>query len=373
MLNENILVTRPSVPPLEEYIEEIKSIWDARHFTNTGPKHVKLEEELEAYLGVRNVSLFSSGHMALELAIQAFDLKGEIITTPFTFASTSQAIMRNGIKPVFCDINEKDYTIDVNQIEDYITDKTTAIIPVHVYGNVCDVKAIEDIANRYGLKVIYDAAHAFGEEIDGRKISTWGDASMVSFHATKIFNTVEGGALAFENDDLVNVFRSLKQFGMKIGTDEVPYVATNAKMSELHAAMGLCNLRHVDQYIEKRKCIVERYRNKLSNIPGIKLCEEQKGVKSTHSYFPVVFEHKVFGYNRDQIALRLSEHNIFARKYFYPLNSEFECYLQKYGSCEEKLPIANRISKNILVLPLYPDLLLEDVDRICDIILNPCD
>jgi dTDP-4-amino-4,6-dideoxygalactose transaminase len=370
MTDKKIMVTSPAMPKIEEFVEEIKDLWESRWLTHTGPKHIELEEKLEKYLGVRNISLFANGHLALELAIKAMGLKGEVITTPFTFASTTQSIMRNEIEPVFCDINREDFTLDVTKIERLITDKTSAIIPVHVYGNVCDMESIEKIAKQYNLKVIYDAAHAFGIEVNGRKIAAFGDASMFSFHATKVFNTVEGGAVAFENDELVKVFNRLKQFGMELGTDLVPCVGTNAKMTEMHAAMGLCNLRHIDSYISKRKTLVERYREYLTNIPGIKICKDQVGVKHNYAYFPILFDPSIFRKDRDCVIQQLMERNIFAKKYFYPLNSDFECYRNRYGGERVDVPVASQVADQVLTLPLYPDLEVCDIDKICKIILQ---
>ncbi|MBW6410298.1 DegT/DnrJ/EryC1/StrS family aminotransferase [Clostridium weizhouense] len=366
MLNKKkIMVTRSSMPNFEEYMDEIKGIWDSHWLTNMGVKHKQLEAQLLKYLDTPNLTLFTNGHLALECIIAALKLTGEVITTPFTFASTTHAIVRNGLKPVFCDINPDDYTIDVDKIESLITEKTSAIIPVHVYGNVCNVKEIERIAKKHNLKVIYDAAHTFGIKVDGRGISNFGDASMFSFHATKVFNTIEGGAIAFRDEKLSKVLYDIKNFGIT-GPESVEYVGGNAKMNEFQAAMGICNLRHVDKEIEKRKAVVGRYVERLSNISGIKLCKPKTGVKSNYAYFPVVFD----GYklNRDEIFEKLKSENIIARKYFYPLTNSFECYKGKFDV--EKTPVAKYIADRVLTLPLYADLDLDDVDRICDIIKN---
>lgn len=367
-LKEKISVVQPTLPPFDEYISEISDLWETKWLTHTGPKHQQLEKELQEYLDVDAVSLFSNGHMALELAIQALDLSGEIITTPFTFVSTTQAIMRNGIEPVFCDINDKDYTIDVRAIEELITNKTTAIIPVHVYGNACDVTAIESIAEKYGLKVIYDAAHAFGMKVNGKGIANYGDMSMFSFHATKVFNTVEGGAIASNQNTYKQILSSLRQFGQIVGTDETPIVGTNAKMTEIHAAMGLCNLRHVNESIEKRKSLVKIYRELLGDVEGITLCKEQENVVHNYAYFPVVFDPNIYGRTRDEVAAALEKNNIFARKYFYPLTSEFEMYRKKYGGDRVHVPVAQKISRNVLTLPLYSELRSEQVEMICNVI-----
>lgn len=368
MSNKPILVVSPSMPPFEEYVEEIRDLWETKYLTHTGPKHVKLQAELEKYLNADYVSLFANGHLALELGIQALGLTGEVITTPFTFGSTTQAILRCGLTPVFCDIKEDDYTIDPKKIEALITEKTSAILPVHVYGNICEAEEIQKIADKYNLKVLFDAAHAFGELYKDVNVSRLGDMSMYSFHATKVFNTVEGGCLTFRDDDKVQLLNGLKQFGQILHTDEVPYIGTNAKMTEIHAAMGLCNLRHVDEYIAKREKVVECYRERLSRIPGIRLCPVQKSVKSNFAYFPVVFESKYGGADRDLIAEKLAEQNIFARKYFYPLTSDFECCAGL--GIKADVPVAKYISDNVLTLPCYSDLECKDVHRICDIILE---
>ena len=262
-----VMVTRSSMPPLEEYVEMLKPIWESAWLTNMGAYHEELKQKLKEYLDVPQLELFVNGHTALELAIQAFDLEGEVITTPFSFASTAHAIVRNGLTPVFCDINEKDYTMDVDKIEELITDKTCAIVPVHVYGNLCDVERIEEIAKRHNLRVIYDAAHAFGETWKGRGVTQFGDASMLSFHATKVYHTIEGGAVAFHEDWLKDRLYQLKNFGIT-GYESVEYVGANGKMNEFQAAMGLCNLRHIDGEIAKRKALAEHYRERLSGVPG---------------------------------------------------------------------------------------------------------
>ena len=277
----------------------------------------------------------------------------------------THAIVRNGLKPVFCDINSEDFTIDVSKIENLITEKTCAIVPVHVYGNLCNVEEIEKIAKKYNLKVIYDAAHTFGVEKNGIGVANFGDASMFSFHATKVFNTIEGGAVTYNDSTIKKRLNDLKNFGIT-GPESVEYVGGNAKMNEFQAAMGICNLRHVDGEILKRKVVVERYRERLENTEGIKLSIIQEGVKSNYAYFPVVFDN--YKYTRDEIFEKLGEENIVARKYFYPLINDFECYRDKYNSNET--PVAKYIADRVLCLPLYADLELEVVDRICDIILK---
>ena len=363
-----INVTRSSMPDFEEYAEEIKDLWESRWLTNMGAKHNLLQDELCEYLSVENVSLFTNGHLALEAAISVMGLTGEVITTPFTFASTTQAIVRNGLTPVFCDIDPDTYTIDVNKIEALITERTSAIIPVHVYGNICDVDAIEKIAKKHNLKVIYDAAHAFGVRVGERGIGSYGDASMFSFHSTKVFNTVEGGAVTYADSSLTQKLVTEKNFGMLPGGEIIPEVAGNAKMSEFHAAMGLCNLRHVDDEIEKRKRVFGRYIERLSGIEGIRIWQPQKGVKHNYAYFPVLFDKDVFGKSRDEVVEELKAESILARKYFYPLTNTFECYKGRFAI--QETPVADRISKQVITVPMYADLALEDVDRICDIILK---
>lgn len=364
-MKKTIQVTQSSMPEFEEYIHEIKDIWDSRWLTNMGVKHRKLEEKLVKYLNVENVILFSNGHLALESAIAALELKGEVITTPFTFVSTTHAIARNGLRPVFCDISPADYTIDTDKLESMITENTCAIVPVHVYGSICNIKEIDRIAKKYNLKVIYDAAHAFGVTVEGEGIANFGDISMFSFHATKVFHTIEGGAVAFKDKRLSEKMNALKNFGIT-GLESVEYIAGNAKMNEFQAAMGICNLRNLDNEINKRRLIVERYRERLHGIDGIKLVQPQAGVDSNYAYFPIVFPGPAL--IRDDISDRLKAQGIFARKYFYPLTNTFECYRHQYdvGST----PIARYVSERILTLPLYADLELDDVDRICNIIIN---
>ena len=364
-----ILVTRSSMPDYEEYCEEIKDLWDSHWLTNMGAKHKELQAELETMLVVPHVTLYTNGHLALENVLAAMNLPkgGEVITTPFTFASTTHAIIRNGLTPVFCDVNEDDYTMDVTKIEKLITDKTCAIVPVHVYGNVCNVDEIARIANKYGLKVIYDFAHAFGVTYKGISTACFGDASMFSFHATKVFNTIEGGAVCFHDDSLVQILNDMKNFGIH-GPEEVAYVGGNAKMNEFQAAMGICNLRHLDEEIAKRKTVVERYRSHLNGVEGIKLCKEQADVKSNYAYFPVVFDENSFGASRNEVFDALAENGIGARKYFYPLTNTFACFQGKYDVNET--PVALHISKRVLTLPLYADLSINDVDRICYVILR---
>lgn len=366
-MDNNIYVTKSSMPPYEEYIEMIKPLWESHKLTNMGENHKRLENELRQYLGVKNVSLMTNGHMALEMAIQAMHLSGEVITTPFTFVSTTHAIVRNNLTPVFCDINESDLTIDVEKIEALITEKTSAIVPVHVYGHVCDVEKIDVIAKKHNLKVIYDAAHAFGVSYNNRSITEYGDASILSFHATKIFNTVEGGAVIYENEELGHELYGLKNFGIR-NELTIDGVGANAKMDEFRAIMGLCNLKYVEQNTEKRELIVSTYRKELNGINGIKWFDEQEGVKSNYSYFPILVDENKYGIYRDDLYDRLKENGIFTRKYFYPLVSNTECYNKNYYT--DNLKIATNISERILTLPLYPELPIEDVKKICELINN---
>ena len=366
---KKINVTRSSMPDFEEYCNEIKDLWDSHWLTNMGVKHQQLQNQLAEYLAVPHVALYTNGHLALENMIAGLGLPqgGEVITTPFTFVSTTHAIVRNGLVPIFCDINETDYTMDVTKLEGLITEKTVAIVPVHVYGNLCDVDAIETIAAKYNLKVVYDAAHAFGVRYRGIGCANFGDASMFSFHATKVFNTIEGGAMCFKEEKYMQLLNDLKNFGIR-GQESVAYVGGNAKMSEFQAAMGICNLRHVDAEIEKRGKVVARYRERLSGVDGIVLCQDQPEVTPNYAYFPVVFDG--YKYSRNQVFTMLQEQGITARKYFYPLTNDIECYRDYPTAGAEKTPVAKRIADQVLTLPLYADLSLEDVDRICDIILK---
>ena len=363
-MNNNIFVTQASLPPFEEYIQEIREIWETHRLTNMGAKHIQLNDDLKSYLDVDNIELLSNGHMALELSMQALKLDGEVITTPFTIASTTHAIVRNGLKPVFCDIKASDFTIDENKIEALITDKTSAIVPVHVYGNICNVEAIDKIAKKYNLKVIYDAAHSFGERYKGVAVGNFGDVSCFSFHATKVFNTIEGGAACYRDKELGLEIYRLKNFGIR-GPEVVDGIGANAKMNEFSAAMGICNLRHLPEQLEKRKKCYERYVSNLEGVEGIRINCIQSEVESNYSYFPVIFEEE-YGLTRDEIFDKLAEHNFYARKYFYPLTNMFDCYAGMYDV--SKTPIALDISKRVLTLPFYADLDFETIDKICDII-----
>lgn len=366
---KEIYVTRSSMPEKEEYFKEIEELWDSHSLTNMGVKHQQLEEQLKQYLSVKNIELMCNGHMALELAIQAMDLQGEVITTPFTFISTTHAIVRNRLTPVFCDINSGDYTIDANKIEELITEKTSAILPVHVYGHVCDVDKIQEIADRHHLKVIYDAAHAFGVTYKGKGIGNYGDVSMFSFHATKVFNTVEGGAVCYHEKAYGKELYRLKNFGIH-SEEVIDGIGANAKMNEFQAAMGICNLRHIEEEISKRKKVIEHYRDRLENVPGILVSAIQENVEENYAYFPVLFHEDECGCTRDDIYDRLKEKHIFARKYFYPLTNGCQCYQGLFDI--SKTPKAKYVAARILTLPLYADLSLETVDCICDTIMEMC-
>ena len=362
-----INVTRSSMPPIEEYYDEIKDLWDSHWLTNMGAKHKAFEQQLKSFLNCPNVALYTNGHLALENAIAAFDFPrgSEVITSPFTFVSTTHAITRNGLVPVFADINEDDYTIDPDSIEKLITEKTVAIVPIHVYGNICNIEKISGIAEKYGLKVIYDAAHAFAVEYKGVSAANFGDVSMFSFHATKVFQTIEGGALCYADSSLTQLFNDLKNFGIH-GRESIEYIGGNAKMNEFQAAMGICNLRHLSEEIEKRKAVYNRYNELLSGIQGIKLYRANPDVKPNYAYYPVLFD----GYKktRDEIFTELKQQEIVARKYFYPLTNDCEAYRGYPTAGADKTPVAAHVSKNILTLPIYSDLSLNDVDRICSII-----
>ena len=366
-MSDVIQVTRSSLPKYEEYCEEIRKLWNSHWLTNMGEEHQLLQKMIEEYLGCPHVTLYTNGHLALENVIAAmrFPKGGEVITTPFTFASTTHAIVRNGLVPIFCDIKYEDYTIDADKIEKLITPKTVAIIPVHVYGNMCDVEKIDSIAKAHKLKVIYDAAHAFAVRYKGVSSANFGDATMFSFHATKVFNTIEGGAVCFKNDEYIQIMDDMKNFGIR-DAEHVAYVGGNAKMSEFQAAMGICNLRHIDEEIEKRRVVVERYRKNLKDINGLVLQKPQAFVQQNYAYFPVLFDN--YSKTRDDVFVELKENGIMARKYFYPTTNSFECYKNLPTAIENKTPVASYVAEHILTLPLYADLSMDTVDRICDII-----
>ena len=359
----SIAVTRSSMPPFEEYCAEIRPLWESRWLTNMGEKHQEFEAALQDYLTSPHVSLFVNGHLALECAFEACGLQGNVITTPFTFASTTNAIVRKGLKPVFADIKRDDYTIDPDQVEALIDEETCAIVPVHVYGSLCDDAALRRIADRHGIPLIYDAAHAFGVQVDGVSAATLGDVSMFSFHATKAFNTIEGGALCFSDDSLGSKLDAWKNFGQTEEKDVI-YPGGNAKMNEFCAAMGLCNLRHLDEEIAKRKRAAERYFENLQGVDGIRLSIPPGNVKSNYAYLPALFEGMPAV--RDAVADALAQEGIRARKYFCPPTSGFPYFKDRHGI--SPTPIAEWASERILTLPLYAGLSLEEVDKICGVI-----
>lgn len=359
-------VTRPSMPPYEEYIEAVKPLWESGLLTNMGCFHQRLEEKLKEYLDISNVSLTVNGHMALELVLQAmgFPEGAEIITTPFTFISTTHAIIRNHLKPVFCDIKSSDGTLDETKIESLITERTAAIVPVHVYGNVCNIEQIQKIADKYCLKVIYDAAHAFGVTYKEKGIGSYGDASIFSFHATKVFNTVEGGAAVFSDPGLYERMYNLKNFGIR-GEELVTEIGLNAKMNEFCAIMGLCNLKHIDHAVEERKARYEMYRTGLKDVKGVRLFQEKRDVKCNYAYMPILIENH-YSMGRDELYQLLKENGFICRKYFYPLTCDHVCFENKYKEIE--LKNARELSKRVLTLPLYEELEMEAVKEIIRLI-----
>ncbi len=385
MDNKRIDVTRPSMPPYEEYIEEIKQIWDRKWLTNFGAIHNELAEKLKDFLDVPNVSLFTNGHMAIYSALCALNLPkgGEVITTPFTFASTTHAIVQAGLTPVFCDIDPITYTLDPEKAEALITEHTCAILPVHVYGMVCDTERIKELADKRNIPVIYDAAHAFGVSKNGKGIGNYGDISLYSFHATKAYNSIEGGAAAYGNPELAAKIKSFINFGL-IDGEQAEMAGTNAKMNEFSAAMGICNLRHIDTVLENRKRVCKIYEKLLFRTDkdfdektgiapnkGIKMLPVQENTVHNFAYFPVVFDTEAGCHvSRDEVRECLARENIFARRYFYPLTSEFSCYKDLPGA--GNTPIAKSVSEKILALPLYAELSDEDATRIAELIGDRC-
>ena len=369
MSDKRILITRSSMPSYEEYIEAIKPLWDTHHLTNMGPYHMQLEEELREYLKVDELSLMVNGHMALEMALQSFNFPegSEVITTPFTFISTTHAIVRNHLQPVFCDVKESDGTIDETKIENLITEKTVAIMPVHVYGNVCNIEEIEKIAFKYNLKVIFDAAHAFGVSYKGKGIGSYGDASIFSFHATKVFNTIEGGAVTFSDHKIYEKLYNLKNFGIH-GEELVTDVGANAKMNEFCAIMGLCNLKHIDKAIESRREKAEYYRECLKGIEGISYFTPREGQTFNYAYFPILINDD-YPVSRDELYDILKGHDIYSRKYFYPITSDQACFKNKYVNND--LSVARDLSKRVLSLPIFEEINRDDIDKITGIVREP--
>lgn len=365
--DRKIYVTRPSLPPLNRFVEKLEDIWESRWLTNNGKFHQEFEKALSKYLSVQYCSLVSNGTLGLILALQALRITGEVITTPYSFVATTHALHWNGIKPVFCDIEEQSLGIDPSKIEALITPKTTAILPVHVYGYPCDINAISQIADTYGLKVIYDAAHAFGVTVDGTPIVQNGDMSILSFHATKVFNTIEGGAIIVNDEKMKTRIDFLKNFGF---ANETTVVAPgiNAKMNELQAAFGILQLEYIEKAVQNNNDITEHYRNNLSGLDGIYCFRDFDGVKHNYSYFPILIDARKYGLDRDKLYERFQQNNIFVRRYFYPLISNFPTYRSLPSASPENLPVAEKISRQILCLPIYEGLALRDVDRVCEII-----
>ncbi len=356
------------MPSYEEYCAAIKPLWESHWLTNMGQYHRELEAELKNFLEVPEVSLTVNGHMALELAIQSFGFPegSEVITTPFTFVSTTHAIVRNRLEPVFCDIKESDGTIDESKIEKLITPKTVAILPVHVYGHICNIDAIQEIADRYSLKVIYDACHAFGERYNGKSVAGFGDASIFSFHATKVFNTIEGGAVCSKNHDIYEKLYNLKNFGIR-GEELVVSVGANAKMNEFAAIMGLCNLKRVEDVIKDRKRVSDIYRERLSEVSGIRLFKENEQTEQNFAYFPILVD-DLYPINRDDLYDKLLKVGVHARKYFYPITADQACFKNCYRNIQ--LDVARKLAKKVLLIPIYEGLQLEDIERILDCILR---
>lgn len=367
--NKPIYVTQPALPPLDELVDSLKMIWDTKILTNNGPFHQQLEQEMAEYLGVKHLSLFANGTMALVTALQALRITGEVITTPFSFVATTHSLWWNNIKPVFVDIEPDYFNLDPEKIEAAITPLTTAIMPVHVYGNPCKVDEIQRIADTYGLKVIYDAAHAFGVTVNGNSILNYGDLSVLSFHATKAFNTIEGGAVICHDEKTKRRIDFLKNFGF---ADEVTVVepGINAKMNELQAAYGLLQLKYIDGYIEGRKVIAETYRDKLKGIPGISALDDIEGVRHSYTYFPILIDSRLYSESRDELYQRLKKHNINGRRYFYPLISTFPTYRGLQSAKKENLIVANAVADMVICLPIYPDLEPATVSYIIDLLNN---
>lgn len=365
---EPIMVTRPLLPEIENYKDSLESIWESKWLSNNGEKSQRLESELSDYLGVKNVSLFNNGTIALLTAIQSLRLQGEVITTPFSFPATTHVLAWNGIEPVFCDICPETLTIDPEKIEQHITAKTSAILGVHVFGVPCYVKEIQEIADRHGLRVVYDGAHAFGTQIAGRPIGNFGDVTMFSFHPTKLFHTGEGGALTFKDDNLKDRINLLKNFGIK-NQEEVILPGINGKMNELSAAMGLEVLPLVDAERERRAKIRKLYCDRLEGVPGISAVKMPEHVANSEQYFVIRISESEYGSTRDHVFELLRERNIFPRKYFYPLISKYPCYSALPSARQDNLPVATQVEKEVLCLPFYGELPLEVAENICDVIV----
>lgn len=360
-------ITQPLLPDIDELTKLIKEVWASKQLSNNGAMARQLEKELATYLGTEYLSVFSNGTVALQLACKVLRLSGDVITTPFTFAATAHSLAWNNIKPVFCDVEEDTFNINPDLIESLITPDTTAIMPVHVFGYPCNLEKIQKIADKYNLKIIYDAAHAFGVKVNGKPISQFGDISMFSFHATKIYHTIEGGALTFKDPYHKERADSLRNFGIRI-PDIVMEPGTNGKMNEIQAAVGLLLLKQVEEEIAKRKEIANLYRQLLEEIPGIKTNKDMEGVTHNYAYFVIQVEKEDYGLNRDELYDKLAEYNVIARKYFYPLCSNFHCYKDFPSSSIQNLPVANRTAEKVLSLPLHGRMQSSDVEKICSII-----
>lgn len=362
MDNSKITVTSPLLPNLEEFHDMLKQIWDSKWITNMGSFHRQLEKELAEYLKVPYISLFTNGTLPLLTALQALKIKGEVITTPYSFVATTHSIWWNDCKPVFVDIDPATGNIDPDKIEAAITPQTTAIMPVHVYGKPCDTKRIQQIADTYGLKVIYDAAHAFGVEVDGESILNAGDVSTLSFHATKVYNTIEGGAIVLHDEKMKARMDYLKNFGF---ANEVTVVGPgiNSKLDEVRAAFGLLNLRQIDSCIDARREVAVRYREALKNIKGISFYEDMPGVKHNYSYFPIFVDGEEYGMTRDELYEKMKSQNIYGRRYFYPLISEFSPYKGLESASPENLPVAHRMANSVICLPIHHELSEEEIER----------
>lgn len=361
--NEPILVTRPFLPPLEEFHEYLKDIWTGRWLTNNGPFHKELEHKLCEYLQIKYISLFSNGTLALITALQALRITGEVITTPYSFVASTHSLWWNNIKPVFVDIDPNTLNLDPKKIEAAITPHTTAILPVHVYGNPCDVYHIKEIADTYGLKVIYDACHTFGVTINDIPVLHFGDLSVMSFHATKVYTTFEGGAIICHNEATKKRIDNLKNFGFA-GETTVMAPGINAKMNEVQAAMGLLQLKYIDRAIAKRKKIADQYRQGLKGVVGLSCLEDIPGVRHCYPYFPVFIDNEKYGKTRDAVYEELKNHNIFGRRYFYPLISQFPTYRAIESAKPGKMPVAEKMTEKVICLPIYPDLAPDTVNEI---------
>ena len=366
-MKKNIYVTQPSLPKLEEFILYLEEIWESKQITNNGKFHQRFEKELADFLDVKYISLFCNGTLALVTALQVLKITGEVITTPYSFVATTHALWWNGIKPVFVDIEPEHYNLDPEKIEAAITPKTTAIVPVHVYGNPCNNEKIQQIADTYGLKIIYDAAHAFGVEENNNSILNFGDLSILSFHATKPFNTIEGGAIVCHDEKTKKHLDYLKNFGF-VGETTVIAPSINAKMNELQAAYGLLQLKTFNEQISKRKIIADTYRELLKDVEGIRFLKDIEGVKHNYAYFPIFVDKKKYGVSRDKLYEKLKEHNIYGRRYFYPLISNFSTYKALDSAKPENLPVAERIAEQVICLPIYPELAIYDVEIITQLI-----